>query len=120
MSIREIIQSVGSNWSDYKATKTTDSDNSTHQLVETQFPTCLEKIAGDSTHLIFSGSCGLGNVSAAPWVATFDSRITKSPQDGYYHHTGKDTSRGARGHSSLKGAVDAEISITRDGDIITA
>nr|WP_170756241.1 AAA family ATPase [Ruegeria lacuscaerulensis] len=36
------------------------------------------------------------------------------------HHTGKDTSRGARGHSSLKGAVDAEISITRDGDIITA
>ncbi len=36
------------------------------------------------------------------------------------HHTGKDTSRGARGHSSLKGAVDAEISITRDGDTITA
>ncbi len=36
------------------------------------------------------------------------------------HHTGKDTSRGARGHSSLKGAVDAEISVTRDGDLITA
>ena len=32
------------------------------------------------------------------------------------HHLGKDASRGARGHSSLKGAVDAEIEVTRDDD----
>ncbi|MCL5779093.1 AAA family ATPase [Limibaculum sp. FT325] len=36
------------------------------------------------------------------------------------HHTGKDTSRGARGHSSLKAAVDAEIEVARDDDIIIA
>lgn len=30
------------------------------------------------------------------------------------HHVGKDASKGARGHSSLKGAIDTEITITRD------
>ncbi len=30
------------------------------------------------------------------------------------HHSGKDTSRGLRGHSSLTGAVDAIIEVTRD------
>lgn len=31
------------------------------------------------------------------------------------HHAGKDASRGARGHSSLRGAVDTEIEVTDDG-----
>jgi hypothetical protein len=35
------------------------------------------------------------------------------------HHSGKDESKGTRGHSSLKGAMDAEISITRAEDIRT-
>lgn len=30
------------------------------------------------------------------------------------HHTGKDVGRGARGHSSLRAAVDTEIELTRD------
>lgn len=30
------------------------------------------------------------------------------------HHTGKDATRGARGHSSLRAAADAEIEVTRD------
>jgi hypothetical protein len=37
----------------------------------------------------------------------------------FIHHSGKDESRGSRGHSSLKAATDAEISIKRDGDIRT-
>ncbi len=32
------------------------------------------------------------------------------------HHTGKDASRGLRGHSSLLAALDAVIEVTRDGD----
>jgi hypothetical protein len=37
------------------------------------------------------------------------------------HHSGKDQSRGARGHSSLRAAVDTEIEITGGGDnVITA
>ena len=33
------------------------------------------------------------------------------------HHSGKDASKGARGHSSLRAAVDTEISIKADGTI---
>ena len=36
------------------------------------------------------------------------------------HHSGKDTSRGARGHSSLRAAADTEIGLTREGVTITA
>ena len=36
------------------------------------------------------------------------------------HHSGKDTSRGARGHSSLRAAADTEIGLTREGPTITA
>ncbi|MEO1678013.1 MAG: AAA family ATPase [Pseudomonadota bacterium] len=32
------------------------------------------------------------------------------------HHTGKDTSAGARGHTSLRAAVDTEIELSRDDD----
>lgn len=32
------------------------------------------------------------------------------------HHTGKDATKGARGHSSLKGAADVMIEVTRNGD----
>jgi hypothetical protein len=31
------------------------------------------------------------------------------------HHSGKDTSKGSRGHSSLLGAADAEFEVTKDG-----
>ncbi len=34
----------------------------------------------------------------------------------FIHHSGKDTKQGARGHSSLRGAVDLEISVTRPDD----
>lgn len=38
------------------------------------------------------------------------------------HHSGKDSGRGARGHSALRGAIDTEIRLTRDDDsgVITA
>jgi hypothetical protein len=36
------------------------------------------------------------------------------------HHSGKDTSRGARGWSGLRAAADAEIEIIRNGDYRTA
>jgi AAA domain-containing protein len=36
------------------------------------------------------------------------------------HHSGKDASRGARGHSLLRAATDTEIEVTRDAKISTA
>lgn len=37
----------------------------------------------------------------------------------FIHHSGKDESKGSRGHSSLKAATDAEISVKREGDVRT-
>jgi hypothetical protein len=37
----------------------------------------------------------------------------------FVHHSGKDEGKGTRGHSSLKGAMDSEISIGRNEDIRT-
>ena len=34
----------------------------------------------------------------------------------YVHHSGKDESRGGRGHSSLKGAIDFELAVKRDAE----
>ncbi|WP_421907557.1 AAA family ATPase [Mameliella sp.] len=36
------------------------------------------------------------------------------------HHSGKDTSKGARGSGSLRGAVDTEIELTRSGSVVMA
>lgn len=36
------------------------------------------------------------------------------------HHSGKDSTRGARGSNALRGAADTEIELTRDGDFIIA
>lgn len=36
------------------------------------------------------------------------------------HHSGKDTSKGARGSGSLRGAVDTEIELTRSGAVVMA
>ncbi|WP_158497197.1 AAA family ATPase [Micavibrio aeruginosavorus] len=36
------------------------------------------------------------------------------------HHSGKDSSRGARGHSSLRAAIDTEIEVSQDSGVITA
>lgn len=38
----------------------------------------------------------------------------------FVHHSGKDASKGARGHSSLRGAVDTEVEITETGKVHTA
>ena len=35
------------------------------------------------------------------------------------HHTGKDEARGIRGHSSLNGAADMTLHVTKDGDEVT-
>lgn len=35
----------------------------------------------------------------------------------FVHHSGKDDTKGSRGHSSLKGACDVEVSVRRDGEV---
>jgi hypothetical protein len=52
----------------------------------------------------FVASCGLLGEAAEAHVMVV-------------HHSGKDQTRGARGHSSLRAASDVELEVTRDGDV---
>lgn len=59
--------------------------------------------------------------SMGAFVASMDRiRAATGAHVMVIHHVGKDGAKGARGHSSLRGAVDTEIELTRDGPTITA
>jgi hypothetical protein len=69
---------------------------------------------------------GAGDENAAPDIAMLLRGIdlireATGAHVMLIHHTGKDAARGARGHSSLRAAIDTEIAITRDEyHVITA
>lgn len=55
------------------------------------------------------------------WVANADRlRIAIKTHVSAIHHAGKDTAKGARGHSLLRAAADTEIEVTNSDGIITA
>ena len=66
-------------------------------------------------------SMGAGNENDAASMSQFISNINllKSHFKCHVmiiHHTGKDSAKGARGHSSLRAAVDTEIELTKAGE----
>ncbi|KPB02055.1 MrcB family domain-containing protein [Ahrensia marina] len=85
MEIRECIEFVAKQWPAYRQGKTTNKTAPVYEAIVHNFPSELSSFNGkDSAHLKVEGSTGRGNVSNAPWVATFDTRITQSARDGYY------------------------------------
>ena len=79
-------------WSDYGISKvnttgariiTIDSENPLHDTIEETIPSLLDSFTNDK-FLYSEGSCGDGNRTQAPWIATFHSDMTQSAQSGYY------------------------------------
>ena len=70
-------------------------------------------------------SMGLGDENSSTDMGAFirsvdQVRAATGAHVMVIHHAGKDAAKGARGHSSLRAAVDTEIQITRDGPVIMA
>ncbi len=68
---------------------------------------------------------GSGDENASPDMGAFVRNLDRlRAATGAHlmviHHSGKDTSKGARGHSSLRAATDTEIELTKEGDVILA
>ncbi|MBO6701103.1 MAG: DUF3578 domain-containing protein [Pseudomonadales bacterium] len=82
--IREALEEIAGGWSTYKDLQTVDSSKPIHELVVETLPNILLSKLKDSSYIKVQGSTGLGNITAAPWVATFDTRITRSAAQGYY------------------------------------
>ncbi len=84
MTIRNIISEIVAEWPKYKESRKVDKNARAYDLVVNAFPGSLQSIAQNTDYLKFHGSTGQGNITAAPWVATFDTRITSSATSGFY------------------------------------
>ena len=84
MNIRNLISEIALEWPEYKARVKVEQAGRAYDLVVNKFPEQLESIAENTDYLIFRGSTGQGNITAAPWIATFDKRITDIATSGYY------------------------------------
>ena len=84
MTIRNLISEIAAEWPNYKELGKVNKTAQAHKLVVNEFPKELKRIALNTDYLLFHGSTGAGNVTAAPCIACFDSRITTSATSGYY------------------------------------
>ncbi|UJW75792.1 MrcB family domain-containing protein [Rhizobium sp. SL42] len=84
MTLRETILSVRHNWDGYREKIKTAKDNEVYKLVVEIFPEILSSSVKSGRSLIFKGSTGAGNITKAPWIATFDPAITKHATEGFY------------------------------------
>lgn len=61
-----------------------DSHDPVYELVNRQFPETLLPHVAAFNSIVVEGSTGAGNVTAAPWIALFDRRLTTSATTEYY------------------------------------
>lgn len=84
MSFSRTIKNIVNTWPTYLQKVKLDSNDPAFKEVVTVFPTVLKNSSPKINTLIFKGSTGATNITFAPWVAVFDSRITSSAQEGFY------------------------------------
>jgi hypothetical protein len=84
MPMREVLQEIAAGWSSYRRKGRVDKTDLVHSLVARQFPQTIRPYLPKYEYLKFKGSTGAGNITAAPWIAVFDPRITTSATTGYY------------------------------------
>ena len=84
MQIRDLIEQIVALWQPYRQKVTVDKSDPVYNLVVNEFPEALLRYLVTPATISLEGSTGAGNITAAPWIALFDSRITTSATTGYY------------------------------------
>jgi hypothetical protein len=82
--LREKLIETVDTWPDYLAGGKVDHSSRTYQLVCEAIPSVLRGWNSEIGTRLVEGSTGRGNVTHAPWVATFDPRVSFSATEGYY------------------------------------
>ena len=83
MSIRSSLQDIAQRWPAYLAKRYVSSAEDVYTTITKTLPGELRESL-DARDLEVEGSTGLGNITAAPWIAIFDRRLTTSATTGYY------------------------------------
>lgn len=84
MPIRDLIAQIADGWSAYHRKLRVDSKDRVYDVVVVQLPLELKRHVSTFDRIIVEGSTGAGNITVAPWIALFDSRLTTSATTGYY------------------------------------
>jgi len=84
MSIKALIEQIAAGWPSYRQKVRVDKTDPLYALVTVHFPQALHPYVAAYETIVPEGSTGAGNITAAPWIALFDRRLTTSATSGYY------------------------------------
>lgn len=82
--MKEFIKELAEIWPKYLSNKTEKSSERAYKIIYTTLPEILNTWNKGKFHLVEASSGGTGNITAGPWFATFDTRVTNEAQKGYY------------------------------------
>jgi hypothetical protein len=81
---RDLIAELVRGWDSYRDKRLVDSEDRVYEIVSVDLPTVMRTWSPNSGRYKFDGSTGMGNISGAPYVATFNLEITDGAKHGYY------------------------------------
>ena len=91
------------------------------QSIEAEVGAPLSMIVVDTLSRAMAGGDENGPTDMTAFIANLDAlRNATGAHIMIVHHSGKDTAKGARGHSSLRAATDTQVELEVDGKIRTA
>ncbi len=82
--LRDAFLKIANNYPAYRALKTINKTAPLYAVVIEAVPSLLKDLLSDQSHIQIQGSTGRGNITPAPWIATFDERVTTSATKGFY------------------------------------
>ena len=84
-SLAELLKKISKGYRNYRKSKGTDSNDPTYKLVVRDVPSMIQKMNFiEKRNYKIKGSTGVGNVTAAPWIAIMDKAVTDVPTKEYY------------------------------------
>jgi hypothetical protein len=84
-SLSEAFSRVILGWQDYKAKIRTDKTAAVYVEVTSDIPRIIQsRLSLSPSRFKVKGSTGVGNITAAPWIAIFETSVTNSATTGFY------------------------------------
>lgn len=80
----ESLSELVSSWDAYRAKRLVDSEDRVFKIVTSEIPEFIKNWTPNPGRYKFAGGTGMGNISGAPYFATFDLDITHGAKHGYY------------------------------------
>ncbi len=84
MSLTTLINDIARDWPEYRKSKIVDKNHPVYQLVCNEFVNELDGINAGLENIKIKGSTGQATITAAPWIAIFNTLVTDSASRGYY------------------------------------